>query len=206
LRFVVIGILLAFLAGAIYVGHYGWVSAGDVPMPPWGWLMMGLGIFFTLVIGGSLMILIFYSSRAGYDEAPQIEYDDGSDAETVAPKSEPPAGSARRPEKQKHRRQEKRWRDKAAFTPRLHALNALSTLVRVGMNRLVQPALQSQTMGSTRAGRRRRSRDRPNRPDDTHNGASRGNDRSVRSVTLRGRASRHHRASASCPDRCRPDA
>jgi len=88
LRFVVIGILFAFLAGAIYVGHYGWVSAGDVTMPAWGWLMMGLGIFFTLVIGGGLMILIFYSSRAGYDEAPQIEYDEGSHAETVAPESE----------------------------------------------------------------------------------------------------------------------
>jgi hypothetical protein len=37
---------------------------------------MGLGIFFTLAIGGGLMVLIFYSSRAGYDEAPQIEYDD----------------------------------------------------------------------------------------------------------------------------------
>jgi len=45
-------------------------------MPAWGWLMMGLGIFFTLAIGGGLMVLIFYSSRAGYDEAPQIEYDD----------------------------------------------------------------------------------------------------------------------------------
>jgi len=33
---------------------------------------MGLGIFFTLVIGGGLMLLIFYSSRAGDDEAPQI--------------------------------------------------------------------------------------------------------------------------------------
>src|SRR5262249_52638651 len=55
-------------------------------MPAWGWLMMGLGIFFTLVIGGGLMILIFYSSRAGYDEAPQIEYDDGSHAETSSGK------------------------------------------------------------------------------------------------------------------------
>ena len=104
MRFVVIGILFAFLAGAIYVGHYGWVSAGDVTMPAWGWLMMGLGIFFTLVIGGGLMILIFYSSRAGYDEAPQIEYDDGSDAETVAPESETPTGSVRRPQEQQDRR------------------------------------------------------------------------------------------------------
>ena len=59
MRFVVIGILLALLAGTIYVAHYGWVSAGDVTMPPWGWLMMGLGIFFTVVVGGGLMILIF---------------------------------------------------------------------------------------------------------------------------------------------------
>jgi hypothetical protein len=86
-------------------------------MPPWGWLMMGLGIFFTFVIGGSLMIPIFFSSRAGYDEAPQIEYDDGSDAETAAPESETPTGSARRPQEQKDRRQEKRRRDKA----RIHA-------------------------------------------------------------------------------------
>ena len=76
MRFAVIAVLLAFLAGAIFVGHYGWVSAGNVTMPAWGWLMMGLGIFFTLAIGGGLMVLIFYSSRTGYDEAPQIEYDD----------------------------------------------------------------------------------------------------------------------------------
>jgi uncharacterized membrane protein YphA (DoxX/SURF4 family) len=62
-RFAVIAVLLAFLAGAIFVGHYGWVSAGNVTMPAWGWLMMGLGIFFTLAIGGGLMVLIFYSSR-----------------------------------------------------------------------------------------------------------------------------------------------
>jgi len=50
------------------------------------------------------MILIFYTSRAGYDEAPQIEYDDGSDAETVAPESETPTGSVRRPQEQHDRR------------------------------------------------------------------------------------------------------
>ena len=68
----VIILLLAFLAGAVFVGHYGWVSAGDVAMPAWGWLMMGLGIFFTLLVGGGLMALVFYSSRAGFDEPPEI--------------------------------------------------------------------------------------------------------------------------------------
>jgi hypothetical protein len=63
-------------------------------MPAWGWLMMGLGIFFTVVVGGGLMILIFYSSRAGYDEPPHIEYDE----------SETPTGSARRPRRHKRQR------------------------------------------------------------------------------------------------------
>jgi len=116
MRFVVVGILLALLAGAIYVAHYGWVSAGDVTMPAWGWLMMGLGIFFTVVVGGGLMILIFYSSRAGYDEAPQIEYDEG-DAETAASRKRKrrqgvPAGS-KEPTAQ---RQEKRQRNKVTRT------------------------------------------------------------------------------------------
>jgi len=35
----VIILLLAILAGAVFVGHYGWVSAGDIAMPAWGWLM-----------------------------------------------------------------------------------------------------------------------------------------------------------------------
>ena len=55
--------------------YYGWESAGDVVMPTWDWLMMGLGIFFTVVVGGGLMALVFYSSRAGYDEAPEVEPD-----------------------------------------------------------------------------------------------------------------------------------
>jgi hypothetical protein len=110
-RFAVIAVLLAFLAGAIFVGYYGWVSAGDVTMPAWGWLMMGLGIFFTLVIGGGLMLLIFYSSRAGYDEAPQIEYDDENEdgweppptarSRTVVPISSG-RNSKRRGDKQQH--------------------------------------------------------------------------------------------------------
>ena len=68
----VITVLLAILGGAVFVGHYGWVSAGDITMPTWGWLMMGLGIFFTLVVGGGLMALMFYSSREGFDEPPEV--------------------------------------------------------------------------------------------------------------------------------------
>ena len=65
-------LLLAILAGAVFVGHYGWVLAGDVAMPAWGWLMLGLGIFVTLLVGFGLMALVFYSSRAGFDEPPEV--------------------------------------------------------------------------------------------------------------------------------------
>ena len=68
----VILVLLAILAGAVFVAHFGWVSAGDVVMPAWGWLMLGLGVFFTILVGGGLMVLVFYSSRAGFDEPPEV--------------------------------------------------------------------------------------------------------------------------------------
>jgi hypothetical protein len=32
-----------------------------------GWIFMGLGIVFTLLVGGGLMALVFYSSRNDYD-------------------------------------------------------------------------------------------------------------------------------------------
>jgi hypothetical protein len=75
----VIILLLAILAGAIFVGYYGWVLAGDVVMPAWGWLMLGLGIFFTLLVGFGLMALVFYSSRAGFDEPPELVQKRSSD-------------------------------------------------------------------------------------------------------------------------------
>jgi hypothetical protein len=38
---------------------------------------MWLGIVFSMVIGCSLMALVFYSSRHGYDEAVYNERDEG---------------------------------------------------------------------------------------------------------------------------------
>ncbi len=64
-----ISILLALLVGAVYVGYVGW-NLTDVAMPLAGYVAMGLSIFFSLVVGGGLMALMFYSSRHGYDEPP----------------------------------------------------------------------------------------------------------------------------------------
>lgn len=59
--------LAGFLAGAIYYAAHVWNSLPGVPIPPIGWVFMGLGAFFTLLVGGGLMALLFYSSRKGRD-------------------------------------------------------------------------------------------------------------------------------------------
>jgi hypothetical protein len=64
-----IAVLLALLIGAVYVGYVGW-NLTDVAMPWTGYVAMALGIFFSLLLGGGLMALMFYSSRHGYDEPP----------------------------------------------------------------------------------------------------------------------------------------
>ena len=66
---IAICILLALLAGAVYVAYVGW-NLTDVAMPVTGYVAMGLGIFFSLALGAGLMGLMFYSSRHGYDEPP----------------------------------------------------------------------------------------------------------------------------------------
>jgi hypothetical protein len=67
-------LLLALLIGAICVGYISW-NLPDVAMPLNGYVAMGIGIIFAIVVGftivvvGGLMALMFYS-RHGYDEPP----------------------------------------------------------------------------------------------------------------------------------------
>jgi len=68
--FVLLGAALWFASGALTI------EGPD--MPPGFYVAMWFGIVFSLIVGVGLMALIFYSSRRGYDEPPQI-VDDGSD-------------------------------------------------------------------------------------------------------------------------------
>ena len=43
------------------------------PLPTTGYIAMGLGIVFSLLVGCGLMALVFYSSRHGYDAPPQYD-------------------------------------------------------------------------------------------------------------------------------------
>ena len=68
-----IGLLLLVVFGAIALAAIGlsawrWITLNDVSMGIHGWIAMGLGVLFTLGVGGGLMALTFYSSRHGYDD------------------------------------------------------------------------------------------------------------------------------------------
>ena len=60
-------VLLGFLAAAIVYAVHAWNAMSGVAVSPLGWLFMVLGVVLTIVVGGGLMALLFYSSRHNYD-------------------------------------------------------------------------------------------------------------------------------------------
>jgi len=67
-QLVIIIFLVALLVLTGYFVMSTWSQSSDVPMNKHGWIALGLGTFFSLVIGCGLMALMFYSSRSGHDE------------------------------------------------------------------------------------------------------------------------------------------
>ena len=67
---IVLVVLAALLIGTGIWARSVWNASSGVEIGPHGWIALGLGTFFSLVIGCGLMALMFYSSRHGYDEAP----------------------------------------------------------------------------------------------------------------------------------------
>jgi protein-S-isoprenylcysteine O-methyltransferase Ste14 len=65
---IVLVILFAMLLFAVVWASMAWSSADGVEMSIHGWIALSLGVVFSLVIGCGLMVLMFYSSRSGYDE------------------------------------------------------------------------------------------------------------------------------------------
>ena len=67
-HFVILGLLAAILILTIFWAVTAWTSSNDAPMSNHGWIALGLGTFFSLVVGCGLMALMFYSSRSGHDD------------------------------------------------------------------------------------------------------------------------------------------
>ena len=63
--------LVAILALTIVGGVSAWNASNgvdDAPMSVHGWIALGLGTAFSLLIGCGLMALMFFSSRSGHDD------------------------------------------------------------------------------------------------------------------------------------------
>ena len=64
--------MVAMLIVVVVMATLGWNSAAGTDVPPVGYAAMAAGILFSLVVGVGLMALVFYSSRAGYDEPAKL--------------------------------------------------------------------------------------------------------------------------------------
>ena len=60
--------LFALLALSVWFAAYAWTHIGGDPIPAYGYVAIAGGVVFSLVVGGGLMALVFYSSRHGYDD------------------------------------------------------------------------------------------------------------------------------------------
>jgi hypothetical protein len=74
-------LLAILLAAALFGAYEGWIAhSGNIEVPEWGYAFLGLGLIFGLLVGGGLMALMFYSSRAGYDDPTATKENDDGDA------------------------------------------------------------------------------------------------------------------------------
>jgi hypothetical protein len=59
--------LLLLLAVAIWYCIHAWGEVSGPGISPVGWIFLVLGVVLTILVGGGLMALLFYSSRKGKD-------------------------------------------------------------------------------------------------------------------------------------------
>jgi hypothetical protein len=78
--YLLLAALLGMLVAVIVVAVRGWASAAGTDVPIAGYLAMAFGVVVSLIVGIGLMALVFYSSRAGYDEPAKLsEPEDDAD-------------------------------------------------------------------------------------------------------------------------------
>lgn len=59
---------LIMLGGAAFGAWFIWRELGDVEIGTHGYIALGLGVGFSLLVGVGLMRLVYISSKRGYDE------------------------------------------------------------------------------------------------------------------------------------------
>ncbi|MCK1395355.1 hypothetical protein [Bradyrhizobium sp. 1] len=71
MRTLLVILLLGMLAAVGYFA-YSAMSVEGEPLPTEGYVALALGAGFSIVVGIGLMMLLFFSSRRGYDEPPHF--------------------------------------------------------------------------------------------------------------------------------------
>jgi len=69
--YALLAVLFALLIFAVVIAVAGWHSAAGADVPVIGYVAMAGGVLLSLAVGIGLMVLPFYSSRAGYDDPPK---------------------------------------------------------------------------------------------------------------------------------------
>jgi hypothetical protein len=73
MRALIIVALFALLAVSVWFAAAAWLRIGGDAIPFYGYVAIAGGVLFSLLIGGGLMALVFYSSRHGYDDIHEID-------------------------------------------------------------------------------------------------------------------------------------
>ena len=81
--YVLLAGMVVLLIVVAVMATLGWESVAGTDVPPIGYVAMAAGVLFSLLVGVGLMALVFYSSRAGYDEP----------AKLIEPDRDPPTTS-----------------------------------------------------------------------------------------------------------------
>ena len=64
--------MVVLLIAVVVMATLGWNASDGTDVPPIGYAAMAAGVLFSLLVGVGLMALVFYSSRAGYDEPAKL--------------------------------------------------------------------------------------------------------------------------------------
>ena len=68
MRAIIVICLFALLGLAVWFAGSAFVHIGGDAIPLYGYVAIAGGVLFSLLIGGGLMALVFYSNRHGYDD------------------------------------------------------------------------------------------------------------------------------------------
>lgn len=82
----VVAVLLTLFAGTVFVSYLGWTSAAGADVPASGYIALVIGVICSLAVGFGLMALVFYSSRAGYDEPARLVQTDDAPSDGSMPR------------------------------------------------------------------------------------------------------------------------